>query len=277
MGRATFYFGIARTKPLIAGRFFELCAILSAKGDIDVVPVQMGSYSELADAIASKEVAIAWMPPIALIELLEQELVDVLALPLRSGNLGYHTALISKAGASNAIESYRGSSVAWVDVHSASGYLVARVHLASLGIDPRGFFGSEEFVKTHSSVVEKVAAGTADIGATFCSLDSDGNVVTAAWMDSTGTRPVQVVATAGPIPNDAIVVSSDLSAAERETFLHMFVSPNDRVKALLKDVFDTSEFRLGVPDHYASLRELVCAAREQGHESLVRIALAGDK
>ncbi len=87
------------------------------------------------------------------------------------------------------------------------------MHLASTGIDLKGFFSEESFVKSHIAVVEAVALGRADVGATFCSLDpATRRVLSAVWTAPDG-RPlftIETIATAGPIPNDAIVASSKL-------------------------------------------------------------------
>jgi phosphonate transport system substrate-binding protein len=161
--------------------------------------------------------------------------------------------------------------VAWVDPESASGYLVPRVHLASLGLDPSTFFGEEIFCDTHRGVVDGVLHGLADIGATYCQLDPKGKVITAAWTlnDGSSIRPVDLIASAGPIPNDAIVGTKSLSVIDRSRFLRFLLSPSDDAKGKLRDVFNTSDFRMAKPDHFRPLRQLVRMAAARGHETML--------
>ena len=94
--------------------------------------------------------------------------------------------------------------IAWVDRESSSGYIVPRIHLASLGHDLRGFFARETFHHSHIAVVDAVAMGQVDVGATFYSVDSASDkIVSAGWTDADGktVRSVKIAAKAGPIPN----------------------------------------------------------------------------
>jgi len=268
----TLGFGVARAQPLMAARFSELCLLATRSCGVTIAPTPTATYGELARALVERQLAIAWLPPIAALELSERGAVEVLALPLRSGAMAYHTALVAKSGAAKDLSRYRGGRVAWVDPHSASGYVMPRVHLASLGVDPRAFFGQELFAQTHLGVVDAVASGRADLGATYCSCEGPARrVVRGAWTSPEGApiRPVEAIVTAGPIPNDAIVVTPDVGVLERASLMRFLMTPTPDARALLSDTFNTTEFRVAKPNHFAQLREMVRTARSLGYGSIV--------
>src|SRR5206468_1258933 len=138
------------------------------------VPQFSETYRELAATIGAGTTGLAWMPPIPAVELEENGTGVVLALPARKGSATYHSALIARKGSSKKIEDFKGTRVAWVDRESASGYVIPRLHLASLGIDVGAFFSKDVFAKTHMGVVDAVLAGRAELGATYCNLDPGG-------------------------------------------------------------------------------------------------------
>lgn len=269
MGTTRFGFGIARSSSFAVARFAELCAEASRACQIEIVPLDFASYAEVFRAVTTGRVAIAWLPPLAAAQLAEQRTVEVVALPLRKGGLAYHTAFVSRRGGPRKIEEFRGARVAWVDPQSASGYLMPRIHLASLGYDPRDFFHEETFAGTHYGVVEAVTKGAADVGATYCSIDPHTHhVVTSAWTatDTPAARSqIDVVTSAGPIPNDAMVATPELAGIERARFLRFLLDPDERARALLGDVFNTGDFRVAHPEHFAPLRHMLRAALARGH------------
>jgi phosphonate transport system substrate-binding protein len=262
-------FGVTREHSVAVERLSALCRAASTACESEVIPRSFTSYAELARAIATGDVDVVWTPPIAAALWVEQGIVDFMALPMRAGKLFYHTAFIQRRGAGKTLDKLRGSRVAWVDMQSASGYLVPRIHLASLGHDPSSFFGEEGFHKTHRAVVDAVVNGQADVGATYCQLDGK-KVVTAAWTlaDGSSIRPVEIVASAGPIPNDAIVGTRSLSTIDRSRFLRFLLNPSPEGKAGLRDVFNTPDFRLAKDDHFQPLRHMVRVASARGHDSL---------
>ncbi len=269
MGSPRFGFGIARSSSFAAARFVELCAEATRTAGVELVAVDLPSYAEVVRAVTTGRVALAWLPPLAAAQLAEQHAVDVIALPLRKGGLAYHTAFIGRRGGPQRIEDFRGSRVAWVDPQSASGYLMPRIHLASLGLDPRDFFDHETFAGTHFAVVEAVAKGAADLGATYCNIDPQTQrVVASAWtaVDTPQTRaPVDVVTSAGPIPNDAMVATSELVGVERARVMRFLLDPTERARGLLQDVFNTGDFRVAHPEHFGPLRHMLRAALARGH------------
>ena len=152
-------------------RLKELCVIASEATGVSFTPLPRAVVPELAEEIRHGEVGIAWMPPIPAIELEEDGAATPLALPWRHESASYYSALVTREGRAKGVAELQGMRVAWVDKESAAGYLVPRMHLASLGLDARTFFAHETFAHSHLGVIDAVVSGAADVGATFCTLE----------------------------------------------------------------------------------------------------------
>jgi len=209
---------------------------------------------------------LAWMPPIPCVELEENGGGVVLAVPARKGLASYYSALFARRGGPRTIHECEGKGVAWVDAESASGYVIPRLHLASLGIDARTFFGKEIFARTHTAVVDAVVAGRVAVGATFCNLDAAKRVTNAGWTDPDGTnaRQVEMISSAGPIPNDAIVGSMKLPLPTRAALTRWLLELDPRGKALFQQLLRATEFRVLPAAHFDPLKHIVRTARVRG-------------
>ena len=157
-------FGVVRAEIMTAPQsvIADICDLLTAATGERFIPQFAETYRELAATIGAGSTGLAWMPPIPAVELEESGMGIVLALPARKGSATYHSALIARKGAGKKIEDFKGKTVAWVDRASASGYVIPRLHLASLGIDVPSFFSKDIFAKTHMGVVDAVVAGRVD-------------------------------------------------------------------------------------------------------------------
>jgi phosphate/phosphite/phosphonate ABC transporter binding protein len=265
-------FGIARSHEVssLQSLFAELCALLSTSTGAIFFPHQAVTYRELADALRRGELGIAWMPPIPAIELQDQGACTALALPSRGGQTSYHAAFIVRRGGPKTLADLKGRRIAWVHRDSASGYLVPRLHLSSLGFDVFHFFSREIFVGSHIAAIDALVTGQVDATVTFCSLDPNGRVITAGWTapDGSNVRPVDVISTVGPIPNDAVVASTLLPASVRGAVTRWLLHLEERPRKLLAELLHAGDFRVASPTHYESLRHTVRAARARGVDSL---------
>ncbi len=245
----------------------EICSLATAAVGEKIVPHFATSYRELAQALETGKMGLAWMPPIPAVELEENRVGVVLAVPARKGLATYHSALITRLGGPRTVKDCAGRDVAWVDAESASGYLIPRLHLASLGIDVRTFFGKEIYARTHAAVVDAVVAGRVTLGATYCNFDSSSKRVTnAGWTDPDGhnARPVEMLASAGPIPNDAIVGSAKLPLPLRASLTRFVLELQPRGKELFQQLLRATEFRVLPAAHFEPLKHIVRAARARG-------------
>lgn len=256
-----------------AGRspFEELCTLASKAAGVRFDPFIASSYAELTAGLAGGSVGLAWLPPVPTIELENRQAASVLAIPSRRGQTTYHSAFIVRRGGPKTLEELRGRRAAWVQKDSAAGYVVPRMHLASQGFDVLRFFSRELFVHSHIAVIDAVVNGDADVGATFCNVDpATGQVTRSAWQDENGEvfRPIETLATMGPIPNDALVASSELPAAARSALTRWLLSLDGRARELFDMLLGSGDFRVPAPNHYEMLRHGLRAANARGHTAL---------
>ena len=261
-------FGFVRTHavPEFRSVLAELCDILSRSSGATFRAHTAPTYKDLAREVEAGDALLAWLPPVIALQLAERGNVQLVAVPIRSGMATYDTALIVRERVPRRLTDLRGSRMAWVDRNSSSGYIVPRLHLASQGIDLRGFFSQESFLNSHIAVVDAVASGRMDVGATFQSVDANGTIVSAGWTapDGTTIRSVKVVTTAGPIPNDMIVAAKALPVAVHSAVRHWLLNLDSRARELFNQIIHSSEFRPPSPAHLQPLRAMIGSAQARG-------------
>jgi phosphonate transport system substrate-binding protein len=266
---STWGFGVARMDAAASTRSVlgEICVCAGTAVGERFAPHVAASYRELAQALQSGAIGVAWMPPIPAIEVEENKIGTVLAVPARKGMASYHSAFVARKGGPTTLRECERGRAAWVDGESASGYVVPRLHLASLGFDVAHFFSEEIFARTHVAVVDAVVAGRADVGATFCSFDGNGKrILNAGWTESdgSGARAVKMIASAGPIPNDAIVGSAKLPLHLRGSLTRWLLHLSAREQELFHRLLRSAEFRVFAPAHFDPLKHMIRAARSRG-------------
>jgi phosphonate transport system substrate-binding protein len=273
-------FGILPANELADARTLlaALCQNMAAATGLPFAPRIATGFGGLAAGLENGDLALAWLPPLPTIDLDSRAIASVLAIPARRGATSYHAAFIVRRGGPKTLEALKGRRAAWVHRDSAAGYLIPRLHLAAKGFEVLRYFSRELFVNTHAAVVEAVVQGEADVGATFCNVDpASGNVVRGAWLDGEGEpiRPIDAITTIGPIPNDALVASAHLPAADRSALTRWLLSLQgaqepEKVHALelFERLLGATDFRVAATDHYEELRHAVRAARARGYDTL---------
>ncbi len=248
----------------LAQRLGELCS--QAGGGIDVGITPLPSYDRVAQLIHRRDVDVAWMSPIPLISLARNRSVTPILSISRGANIHYRCALIVSATTHvTAIEELFGKRAAWVDRHSASGYVLPRIELARHGIGPKNL-ASERFFGSHDAVVRAIASGRADFGATFARPAPNGELA-GSWIRTPGlARSIRVLATFGQVPPDAIVVRRDMNPDLRDRISRAFraltSAPKDR--HLIADVFGAENFHVPHRSTYEALRKIVFDAFKRG-------------
>jgi phosphonate transport system substrate-binding protein len=246
----------------------ELCIYASAACGEKFIPHIASSYRSLGRGLETGTIGLAWLPPILAVDIEDKGVGAVLALPARKGMASYHTAFITRRGGPRTLAECAGKSVAWVDQESASGYMIPRLHLASLDHDVANFFSRETFVGTHPAVVEAVLAGRADVGVTFINFEQGTkNIQNAGWTDADGRsdRPVQIIETAGPIPNDAIVASMKVPTTVRSALTRWLLDIRSDEKELFQRLVRATEFKIIPKSHFDPLKHMVRTARVRGY------------
>lgn len=241
-----------------------LCGELSRALSRPVTPRLSPSYAALEKEVEAGAAHIVWAPPLVAIHLEDAGLVSIELCCTRGGQVDYHAALFTRhASRIETLADLKGCHVAWVDTHSSAGYLVPRMRLVAAGLDPEKLFGRESFLRTHERVACAVLDGEADAGATYLSLDPvTGRPVSAGWLEAgAGINGAFIVATAGPIPSDAIVLSRSLPPDLKATLVeHVLALPSaapDAVGGLLR----ADGFAPPPAAHFEALRALASTRR----------------
>lgn len=249
-------------------RVAQFSLVLGAMARAELAVYEATSYEDLAQSMVRGDVDFAWLPPLAFVALERRNAVLALASAQRGGDTAFHSAIIVARGSGiREPVDLAGARAAWVDRYSASGYVVPRVGLSAIGIDPRVAFTEQHFYRSHEAVVRAVVAGRADFGATYAGLSKNGEITRGAWLDVQGAdEAIRVLVRFGAIPGDVVAASSDLVAPRRDVITRalLALSRDPQHRLLLAETFGIDEFRRWVSAGYDALRRLAEDASKRG-------------
>ncbi len=250
--------------PTVRNRFAHFSDVLGKRSKLEVALFEASSYEEITAAITSGTVDVAWLAPLPFLALQRRGAVVPLVHLHRQSRSTYRSVLVVRSDSAFASPTdLRGTRAAWADRHSASGFVVPRVALARLGIDPRTAFVEQRLCRSHESVIRSVKMGRTDFGATYAGVDIDGAITRGAWLPGNELR---VVALLDEIPGDVVVARSglapELQKRVRTTLLG--ISRDRRSKLLASDAFGVDEFHPFCRAGYAALASLAKRAEADG-------------
>ncbi len=241
-------------------------AVLRSTG-LSLELVSMPTYSALFEALDSGAVDAGWTPPLVALDLARcGTALPVLALA-RGRTPRYHAVLLARAdGRIRGLADLAGTSIGWVAPESASGYVVPRLHLAALGLTLDGLFARETFFGSHPRSCDALTAGEVDAIATYAHVDESVGRISPPPL---GT-PTRVLAAAGPIPADVVVVREALAPALRQALTAALATMSDAERSSLIPLVHALRFvRVGT-EHLDPLRSLVARAAEKAFAPLGR-------
>ena len=270
MGRTFVHFAYAAraAAPAAKRQMAEFMAILARLSGLEFRVTNADGYEKLARMVAEQTVDVAWLPPIPFLALEKREAVRPLVSNERGGATEFECVLIVPAASPiHAPATLAGKRAAWVDPLSAAGYVVPRIQLAALGVDPRTAFSREHFYGSHEAVVRAVVGGKADFGATYARASRGGRPRHGPWNDLAGAaEAVRVLCSFGVIPGDVIAARHDLSGSARylvkEALLEASQVPEG--KRLMGEIFGVDQFKPWAPGSYDLLRNAVSGAMASG-------------
>jgi phosphate/phosphite/phosphonate ABC transporter binding protein len=270
----------AGSRPLVYGltwqksaepvgqRFADFTGWLSRETDLKIVPRVALSYEDLSRMLREGQVDVAWLPPIIYAQIERTKIALPLVSHQRAAQASYESVLLVRtAWKVRNLEGLRGSRAAWVDPWSASGYVLPRVKLSALGLDPRTLFAKETFTGSHDAFVRALLEDKADVGGTFARLDRSGHAVRGGWSTVPKAEGnVRVLTTFGPIPSDVTVVRSDLPEPARQALRAALVRAmrSPEVSEIVSHVFGVEEFSADGLPSYDGLRRSLDQARALG-------------
>ena len=243
----------------------ELATRLGAVVGIDVGISHLPSYDRVAQLIHHGDIDVAWLSPIPLVSLARNKRVIPLVALQRDRLTHYRCAFVVPADSrTSTLMELMGKRPAWVDVQSASGFVLPRIELDAHGVDLRSLT-MQRFYGSHEGVVRAVASGRADFGATYARIQ--GDKVVGPWTRTPGlSSSVRVLATFGEVPPDAIAARQDLDRKTRDAIVRglLEMAHNEQDRKLLTDVFGAEELEVPRRSFYEPLRARVLDAYQRG-------------
>ncbi|MDX2010610.1 MAG: phosphate/phosphite/phosphonate ABC transporter substrate-binding protein [Myxococcaceae bacterium] len=211
------------------------------------------TYEALSDALATNQVDLAWITPLAFVQAAQKNRdVTAVSKAMRAsdGGLFYRAVFIAKASSPLAdLKALKGTKVAWVGKSSASGYLFPRALLKDQGLDPDKTFASEVFSGDHPAVCKAVREGVVDVGATYAAEPKEGQALVATGCEDAGpVADFKVLGSSNNLPNEVIAHSPDFPLFRLNDVMMAFgrMGLSADGKKVLADAFRAQGFGVAV-------------------------------
>lgn len=266
MAAARIVFGLVMGAPGsdLPAQVDRLTAILGEHAGVEITRFDAPSYEALATEVREGRVDMAWLPPIVFVRLADA--VTPIGSIVRDGQSAYEAALVVRSDSRiRTVDALRGTRAGWVDPWSAAGFVLPRVRLALLGVDPRTVFRTETFYGSHRGVMKALADGACDVAGTYAHADADGNVTGGAWSELEGID-VRVLATFGAIPPDVLGLRNEYPEEGRGRIVAALraACADDKARLTLREIFDGDELREGLEPGYEALKSALDVATTRG-------------
>ena len=256
---ASLAFGVVSGDATARTSLGIVCRDLGRAASHVLYPQILGNYAALAQQFKAGSLHLAWTPPLVAVELVKSGAATLAVCSRRTSGTLYHSVLFGRPGlGAKTAEGLRDRTAAWVDRESLSGYLLARQWVRSHGVDPDALFGRQLFHHTHSEVARAVLRGVADVGATYANLDPHAATIRdAGWVEiGVPVDGVEVIATMGPIPADAVVIAKRVKPHERALLVDGLVHLPGSSLAAVRSLFHAEGFEIPPPGHAEAFSRL---------------------
>jgi phosphonate transport system substrate-binding protein len=207
-------------------RFDALAAHIGKRLGMPVELVQTGTYSTAIEAMRAAKLDVCSLGPFAYLIAHEKTGAQAIVAPgTPVGEVNtYRSILVVPASSSiRSIEDVRTHAarmtLAWVDPASASGHLVPRAYLESVGIDPERAFKRTIFTLSHLASAMTVKSGQVDLA--VIAQNTLADLVKKGRLKSDDLR---VIWTSAPIATSVVAVRGDLGAPFKEKIQAAYLS-----------------------------------------------------
>jgi ABC-type phosphate/phosphonate transport system substrate-binding protein len=228
--------------------FEEMAAAVEARAGVVLEPIYLPSHAALARAIEEGECEVAWSPPIVAQDLLASGGARALAAVECERRSSYYAVLLARGGSSAVgADALVRAHVGWVSKKSAAGYAIPFLYLRSLGIEPDEVVGRQSFVGSHERVLEALADGEIDLGATYARLAPGGRMLV---LPEQAPRGARVVIAAGPISGEVILASAHVDVQTRRALRGALLGMAVRPDGALARSMDVERFEAPTLEHF---------------------------
>ncbi len=207
-------------------RFDALAAHVGKRLGLPVESVQTGTYSTAIEAMRAAKLDVCSLGPFAYLIAHEKTGAQAIVAPgTPAGEVNTYRSIFVVPAASSirSIEDVRTHAakmtLAWVDPASASGHLVPRAYLESVGIDPERAFKSTIFTLSHLASAMTVKSGQVDLA--VITQNTLANLVKKGRLKSDDLR---VIWTSAPIATSVVAVRGGLGAQFKEKIQAAYLS-----------------------------------------------------
>ncbi len=260
----TLTFAVVSGLPDAEALLDAMCGALGGSLGVEVRARVVPHYAALEEEVRAGAAQVAWAPPLIAVGLEDAGLASIALCSTRGGQAGYHAVIFTRHAAPiETLADLQGKHAAWVDASSSAGYFIPRREIAARGLDPETLFGKESFLGTHARVAAAVLDGEADVGATYAVLNpASGRPLSAGWLEAgAGINGAFVLATAGPIPSDAIVIAKQVPDDLRAGLVAGMSALPVKVPEAVGRLLGADGFALPRAAHFDSLRERMKKAK----------------
>jgi len=260
-------------KPALADRAFaELRAGVRLSCRIRLDAVYVPNHAALFHAIDVEPSWAAWVPSLVARDLWRSAGATPLVVAARRGATTYYSALTIGPGSTiRDLADLRGTRIGWVSKLSATGYVVPRLYLQSLGLDLDGLFAAETFHGTHKRLSGALVSGEADVIATHAVFDPAKRTFVLPER-AVGAR---LLATAGPIPGDVVVAGREVPLEVREAFRRGLLALRPLPNGHLRRLMAVDRFEEATAEHFEPLARWSQRAVETGLRPLAIVIPGG--
>lgn len=188
--------------------------------------VQTGLYAPAIEALRAGKLDICGLAPFAYLIASERGIAEPLVAPgFADGTANrYRSGFIVPANSPlRSLEDVKAQAgrltLSWADPASASGHLVPRAHLESLGINPEKDFKQVLFAMNHTASIMTVKAGKVDLAAV--TTTSLRNMIAKGRL---AEGDVRLIWESEPIMASIIAIRRDLPAAFKDEVLAAYLA-----------------------------------------------------
>ncbi len=241
-----------------AGRFRTLFRYLSRKTDCDIRTTIFIHYQDVVESFATKKIDAAFFGSYSYLLAREQTGAQPIARPeWRDGSSSYRGFLIvRKDSGIRSVGDMRGKRLVLVDRNTTAGYVTPLAYFRKRGIDHRTWFRETYFAGTHADAVRDVLNREADVGSAKSTVFER-----MAREDPRIRAELLVLDRSAEVPENSLVVRSDLDASVRERLTKAMLSMHDDPEgmAILVD-FGARRFIPASDADYDPVRDYLRAA-----------------
>ncbi len=249
----------SREAGVIVDNLAPLSDLMSEALGMDVIPFVSTSYVGLVEAIGTGRVDIGMFGPSALVQAMDVHGAEVILASVRRGSTSYRAQFNVRCDSGiTEFEQLPGTTIAWVDPGSASGYQFPYITLTTTyGIDVDNEM-TQIFAGSHDAAMLAVYNGDVDVALTFGgSPGSDGRTTIEADFPDVWDE-ICILGFSDYIPNDGTVVRAGLDPelVESITQTMIEIAETEEGQALYDALFNVTSFARIEAEAYDIVREV---------------------